>query len=89
MPIGLFDVQDRAPVFHPDEIESGRKQCETQGLQYIDGAGGRAIPLATYVERLVKRWRRALRSGQQMDAVRAGYCTIEPPDAPAPSRATH
>lgn len=89
MPIGLFDVQDRAPVFHPDEIAFGRAQCEQQGLKYIQQPGFRPVPLARYVDNLTARWKRALRSGQQMDALRAGYCTVEPLGAPEPSRATH
>lgn len=89
MPIGLYDVRDREPVYHPQEIAHGLATCKAQGLDYINGPDGRAIPLATYIDRLNKRWQRAVRSGQQMDALRMGYCTIESVGSPEPSRATH
>jgi hypothetical protein len=89
MPTGLYDIRDREPVLHPDEIEAGRVLCEQQGLQYIDGPDGRAIPLAAYIGRLTKRWQRAVQTAQQMRALQAGYCTIEAKGAPAPSQATH
>jgi hypothetical protein len=66
MPTGLYDIRDREPVLHPDEIEAGRVLCEQQGLQYIAGPDGRAIPLAAYIGRLTKRWQRAVQTGQQM-----------------------
>ena len=87
MPTGIFDICDRAPVFHPDEIAAGQKQCETAGQQCCDGcARGKA---GLYVAMLTKRWQRAVKTGQVIDAIRAGYCTIQPNGAPPASRATH
>lgn len=85
----LFDIRDRERVMTPQEIEAGRQHCEANGLQYIEGPDGRAIPLATYVERLTKRWHRAVQTGRIIDAIRAGYGTIEPAGSPAPSLARH
>lgn len=89
MPTGLFDIRDRQPIFHPDEIAQGKAIAESKGLDYIEGSEGRAIPLARFVEILTKRWHRAVLTGQQIDAIRMGYCTIEPRGSPEPSRATH
>lgn len=89
MPIGLFDIRDHEPVFPPDEIELGRQKCEAEGLQYITSADGRAIPLARYVEGLHKRFKRAGQTGQMIEAIRAGYCTVEAKGAPEMSVARH
>jgi hypothetical protein len=89
MPIGLYDIRDRAPVYSPDEIAAGRAAAEKHGLDYIAGDDGRAIPLATYVYRLNRRWVRAVATGRQFQALTAGYCTIEAKGAPPPSDARH
>lgn len=89
MPIGLFDIRDREPVFAPDEIELGRQKCEAEGLQYITSPQNRATPLARYVEGLHKRFKRAVQTGQMIEAIRAGYCTIVRKGAPEMSVARH
>ena len=85
----IYDIRDREPVRSPQEIEAGRLHCEKNGLQYINGPDGRAIPLAVYIERMTKQWERAVQTANMIDVIRAGYATIEPKGAPAPSRATH
>lgn len=85
----LYDIHDRQPVLSPEEIEAGRLECERTNLQYITGLDGCAIPLATYIETLSKRWKRCAQTAMQIDAIKAGYCTIEAKGAPEPSRATH
>ena len=90
MPTGLYDIRDKAEVFHPEEIEAGRQQCIAANTQYIaDVLTGAAIPLATFVETLSKRWRRAVETSRQIDAMRAGYCSVEPITAPPRSDARH
>lgn len=90
MPTGLYDIHDKAEVLHPQEIAAGKAQCVADNLDYItDLITGRAIPLAAFVERLEKRFKRAVATGQMIDAMRSGYCTIEPNGSPPPSKATH
>ena len=89
MPTGLYDIHDKADVFTPQEIEAGRLKCIADAIQYINGPNGSAIPITRYVEGLTKRWKRACETGLQIDAIRSGYCTIEPKGAPQGSHATH
>ena len=91
MPIGVFDIRDRQPVFSPDEIDWGIKQCAAQNIDYVPNPDGSnsVVPVAAFVERLKARWQRFAMTAKLMDAIRAGYCTIEPKGAAEPSRATH
>jgi hypothetical protein len=89
MPTGIFDIHDRAEILTPQDIEAGKQLCITNKTHYIELPGQRPIPLTTFVERLNGRWERARKTFLQIEAMRAGYCTIEAAGAPPQSEATH
>lgn len=89
MGTGLFDIQDRAEVLHPNEIEAGKAQCIAENIHYVERLNGRPLPLTTFVERLTKRWQRATETHRMIEAMRAGYCTVEPRGAAPASDARH
>jgi len=89
MPTGLYDITDREPVLTPDEMNAGRDQCLAQGLTHIRGPNGKAFPLADYLTLLGMRWHRAVATSRIIDAIRAGYCSVDVPTAPPTSNARH
>lgn len=72
----------------PQEIEAGHTAAKAQGLDRIKFGSSRMV-LSRYVEMLQARWSRAQATAVHIDAIRAGYVTIEHPAAPPQSRATH
>ena len=92
MPSGLFDIRDRDEVHSPDEIEAGYRQCVANDIHYLavtPEPNGPVIPLAQFVKTLKARWQRAAQTAAAIDAIKAGYCSIEPKTAPPRSDARH
>lgn len=89
MPSGLYDIKDRMPVLTPDEIAVGKAVCDGNGWDHISTPSGQLIPVDKYVAMLTAQWQRAVSSARMIDAMRAGYCTIEAVGAPPTSDARH
>jgi hypothetical protein len=91
MPLLVWDIVDRAPVMHPEEIEAGRKICAADHIDYVPSPFNPAqvIPLAAYVEALQKRWQRACQTARIIEAIKGGYCTITPNTGAPSSDARH
>ena len=90
MPSGLYDIRDRDEVITPQEIEAGYQSCVARNIQYLELVPGEPVmPIIRYVEILKARWKRAAQTAAMIDAIKQGYCSIEPATAPPRSDARH
>jgi len=90
MPTGLYDIRDRDEVLTPQEIQAGYEACVAKNLQYIEIIPGEPVmPVGRYVQILKERWDRCVKTAAIIDAIRAGYCSIQPASAPPSSDARH
>jgi hypothetical protein len=90
MPLDVFDIHDRCEVLHIREIEAGAAQCRADHIDYIPQIGtDRVMPVAKFIVILKARWHRACATAQQIEAIRAGFCTITDAAAPVSSDARH
>jgi len=90
MPTGLYDIRDRDEVLTPQEIEAGFAAAKAQGIDYIGLVPGQPVmPVARFKLILEARWKRAAQTGAMIDAMKQGYCSIEPATAPPRSDARH
>lgn len=79
-------------MVHPDDAQTlCRLRNLFSSLKTARGAGAnnKAYPLADYLHLLTLRWERAVRTSHIIDAMRAGYCTVDLPGAPPTSDMRH
>lgn len=91
MSTGLYDIHDRAEVFHPNAIDAGLAECRAKNITHIPSAAdpNRVIRVPDYIRMLKARWQRCVDTATLIDNIKAGYCSILPNDAPPSSDARH
>ena len=81
MPTGLFDIADRAPVFHGKEINAFVVEAMKSGVTQIDvkdhaGVVVGAMSLEQWRDVMLGRWQRVCATAELIDHIRAGMLTL-------------
>jgi hypothetical protein len=82
MATGLCDILHKGNVFHPREVmeavENWDKFPHQQQISKEDWQRG-----------MMGRWHRCVETANLIDAIKAGYCSVQSPGAPPSSDARH